>query len=143
MNLHDTGPAFRLSDFLQKLNQQIPQSLPLNKTIETLRQKKEFFKSEPDLRNLVDEASKVYLIGVKHLPPDKRPREKTLRKLYLHIAASSEVIGSFISYLKEANYTVAWTDDPSKANNDILGMMKRAARPSGRPTGQKPIPSTD
>lgn len=143
LNLHDRGPAFKLSDFLQKLNQQIPQSLPLNKTIETLRQEKEFFKSEPDLRNLVDEASKVYLIGVKHLPPDKRPREKTLRKLYLHISASSDVVSSFISYLKEANCTVAWTDDPSKASNDILGMMKRPDRPSRGPTGRKPTPSPD
>lgn len=133
LNLQGGPSPFNLVNFLDKLNFQIPQTLPLQKTVETLRGEKEFFKTNSDLRDLVDEASKIYLIGTRQLPPEKRPREKTLRKLYLHLAADNLTVRDFVGYLKRANCTVAWTDNPARANNDLLQMINNGVRPTLKP----------
>lgn len=115
---------FNINRFLQNINSRIPQNLPLEKTIETLRREKKAFEEHPELKAHVDESSKIYLIGPKRLPPGHHPREKTLRKLYIYLKHSSNTVAQFIRALKSVNQTVAWTDDKSKANFDIFNMMR-------------------
>ncbi|GKW03841.1 hypothetical protein PEC301877_26540 [Pectobacterium carotovorum subsp. carotovorum] len=112
---------FSFSHLLDELNKNIPQQLAEQKKIETLRT------VWPQVHNkvsdIVDDAKKTILIGVKKLPEDQRPREKTLRKLYLHTNGSAKDIQTFIHKLKESNYTLMWTDDPEKVSKSFVDLM--------------------
>ena len=124
LDIRGGAVRFDLSTLLRNLNSQIPHSLPLEKTIDVLRKEKAAFSEQPELKALVDDAAKIYLIGTVRLPENKRPREKTLRKLYLHLNYSSDTVTEFIAALKMTNHTVAWTDDKSKANFDIQSLLR-------------------
>lgn len=124
LDIQGGAVRFDLPTLLQNLNSQIPHNLPLEKTIDVLRKEKAAFSEQSELRSLVDDAAKIYLIGTVRLPENKRPREKTLRKLYLHLNYSSNTVTEFIAALKMTNHTVAWTDDKLKANFDIQSMLR-------------------
>jgi hypothetical protein len=87
-----------------------------------LRDHKNSFRTGP-LRATIDEARKIYLVGLRGLGEDRRPREKTLRKLYLYVEGDPAEIAEFISALKKANKTVAWTDDPRKIDNNTVPFL--------------------
>lgn len=53
------------------------------------------------------------LIGTKIIPKGK-PQDKTLRKLYMFTEESESIITEFISNLKKANMTVAWTTEDQR-----------------------------
>ena len=99
---------FNLNNFVQKLNFSIPKTLPLDRSINTFRESwneiKDYFP-----KNIVDDNEKTILIGDCALPDGKKPREKTLRKLYLYDTRSPKDIAEYIAYLKRANRTVKWT----------------------------------
>jgi hypothetical protein len=122
LDIHGGVSPFNLVRFLTNLNARFPDHLSLAQKIKTLREHKDFFQTAP-LRETVDEARKVYLVGLRGLGEDRRPREKTLRKLYLHVKGDPAVIAEFISALKKANKTVAWTDDPRKINNNSVTFL--------------------
>lgn len=107
---------FQINDFFQELNNMIPQNLPLRQCIATLQEHQANLREKPELRKVVDQANKIYLIGPKRLTTGK-PKEITLRKLYLHVNAQPNVIADFISALKRANRTLAWTDKPRPQPN--------------------------
>ncbi|HEU4838593.1 MAG TPA: hypothetical protein VFS88_04180 [Micavibrio sp.] len=114
---------FSFERLLSELNSQIPQSYSFINVAETLRQHKDILK-DTKLKNIIDEASKIYLIGPKQLPEDKKPRENTLRKLSLYVQADLRLIEKFINILKKHNCTLAWTADPERQRHDILAMMR-------------------
>ncbi|AVK24179.1 hypothetical protein CSB85_1894 [Pseudomonas aeruginosa] len=72
---------------------------------------------------MVDQSDKIYLIGPRRLDADRKPREKTLRKLYLHVDGEPAILEQFIQELKRRNMTLAWTDDPERANGDVRWML--------------------
>lgn len=106
--LEGGGPAFNFETFLEKLNQQIPRRLPLQSKIDKIREV--WPQVGPMLINTIDEADRTNLIGIKNLPEGHKPRDKTLRKLYIHTDGSAEVISNLIEALKKANFTLAWTN---------------------------------
>lgn len=106
--LEGGGQAFSFERFLVQLNQQVPIELPLQKKLDKLREV--WPEVKPNLANTVDDADKTNLIGIMRLPEGKKPKDKTLRKLYIHTNGSAEVISKFIDTLKAAGVTLAWTD---------------------------------
>jgi hypothetical protein len=106
---------FEFQRFLGDLNSQIPANIPFAKQIGTLRENRAIFQNDSRLRKVIDEGNKIYCTGPIRLPDNKHPREKTLRKLYLHLDANPQSVHTLIQRLKERNWTVGWSDVPSAA----------------------------
>lgn len=100
------GPAFALLDFLAKLDGMIPASIPLEAKVAAINDEK--MAIEAHCKTYLDDASKVYLLGVRRLPDGMRPREETLRKLYM-LDAEPVAIASLIRNLKRIRWTTSWT----------------------------------
>lgn len=104
---------FDFDAFFISLNNSIPQTLPLQAKIKKIRDLwPEVSKDLP--KEIVDEDEKTILLGDKALPTGSKPREKTLRKLYLYADGNADDITTLISNLKRLNRTVAWTNDIKK-----------------------------
>lgn len=97
--------AFDVGRFIQTLNSGIPKTLPLVSKIQVLRENRAVL--EPHLPDLVDDHLKTELVGILQLDPSKRPREKTLRKLYLY-GGPPQKVAEEIERLKERNCTLRW-----------------------------------
>lgn len=105
--LAGTGGVFIFEEFLEQINRGIPSQLPLQIKIDKIREISPEVGSK--LVNVVDQADKVNLMGIKKLPAGSKPQDKTLRKLYIHTIGSASVITDLIEALKKANCTLAWT----------------------------------
>lgn len=126
LQLQPGAGNFSFNNFLSDLNINIPQELPEQIRVETLRDVWPCVSKE--LSDVVDESHKTILIGVTRLPDNSSPREKTLRKLYTFTDGSAEDIRKFINALKKNNYTLRWTANPdkkSKAFSELIVDMKR------------------
>jgi hypothetical protein len=117
---------FELQKFLNDLNSSFPTSLSLKEKIVNLRKIwKEIRPKLPD--NLVSDEDRTVLICEKRVSRGK-PREKTLRKLYIHTEGNPDDIARLIRYLKAANMTVAWTtEDRGMRSADIRDFINRVA----------------
>lgn len=100
------GPAFSLTAFLTKLDSMIPSSIPLETKIETLQSHRNLVSLHCGAH--VDASSKIYLFKVGPLPTGYRPREETLRKLYM-LDAPTHHIAQLIENLKSIRWTTYWT----------------------------------
>lgn len=122
LGLDGGGKTFDFNEFLGALNAGIPQQLSLAELQAHCRAHCDAFR-QPELRRMVDDVDKIYLIGPRQLGPTQKPREKTLRKLYLHVDAEADVLEEFIAALKRQNKTVAWTDSVKRANGNIRQIL--------------------
>ncbi|WCM19918.1 hypothetical protein NDK50_00055 [Paraburkholderia bryophila] len=102
-----TGNAFVLRDFLAKLNGLIPTSIPLEAKTAVIREHRVAIKAH--CADYIDKAARVYLLRAGPLADGKRPREETLRKLYM-LDASREDVAALIRNLKQIRWTTFWTD---------------------------------
>jgi hypothetical protein len=100
------GTAFDIERFIETLNHGIPKSLPLASKIQLLRANKEAI--HPQLVDILDDHEKTELVGVMQLDGSRRPREKTLRKLYLYGTESPQGVATYIENLKKRNCTLRW-----------------------------------
>jgi len=125
------GPNFVLQNFLAKLNGMIPTTLPLAAKIDTIKGNRAAI--DAHCRDHIDEASKVYLLGVKVLPKGSRPREETLRKLYMLDVATAD-ISALIGHLKRIRWTVCWTDTEPTTNKfaEVFAKVAGAVNPTPR-----------
>lgn len=110
LDLQKNGTTFDFKSFLEQLNDKIPNSIPKEEKIATIRANKGVIGELG-----IDENDKIILIGTRHLSIGT-PQDKTLRKLYVHTDSEVEVIEEFIERLKETNSTVAWTTVDNKKN---------------------------
>lgn len=114
---------FNFERFLGELNNHIPLTLPMKVKVNTLRKNQNTIKK----LDVLDEADKSVLIGLKHLTVGK-PQDKTLRKLYLYTDNSSDEINSLIRLLKSTNHTVRWTTEDNKDKavklNSLIAQLK-------------------
>lgn len=119
LQLKPSNGTFDFITFLNELNSRIPLEISNEDTLNNLRRNSKIINS----LNPVDDCDKTVLVGIKKLTHGK-PREKTLRKLYLHTNGCHKSIAELIGLLKNANCTVAWTteDRRSEAANisDLL-----------------------
>ncbi|MFZ3001607.1 MAG: hypothetical protein WA071_14870 [Undibacterium umbellatum] len=106
LQLEGHGEPFEISAFIDSLNAQIPNSLPLAQKIDTLRTNMTAISGY--LNEILDFAMRTELIGERQLPPNKKPREKTLRKLYLYSTNSAASVAAYIAALKKRNRTLSW-----------------------------------
>ncbi|RQP21843.1 hypothetical protein [Piscinibacter terrae] len=123
--------AFEFEGFLRQLNGAFPAQLPLQATLDTLRAV--WPQVGERLRSVVDEAARTILIGIRRLG-HKKPREKTLRKLYLHTNGDARTIRALVTALKAAHITLAWTDDPTAVAKSFVDLMGDVRRAGGRPS---------
>jgi hypothetical protein len=100
------GPAFDIAKFIDALNANIPSSIPLASKIKLLRENRPAY--QDDLADILDFYDRTELIGEMQLPPEKKPKEKTVRKLYLYSAQSPEDVAAYIDDLKSRNCTLSW-----------------------------------
>jgi hypothetical protein len=105
--------AFSIEDFMADLDSRIPATLPLARKIAVLRANRGAMRNH--LNEVLDLAERTELIGELPLPANKKPREKTLRKLYLYSNNSPEAIARYIEELKARNVTLAWRVPKTKA----------------------------
>jgi hypothetical protein len=123
LNGHNNSNPFVFDTFFNNINSSIPKSLPLAEKMTAFKHAWEDVKSKIP-SDLIDELDKKFLIGPRSLPANKKPQEKTLRKLYLFAeGGTSDEISQFIERLKKLNMTVAWTDDESKINANIHTLL--------------------
>ncbi len=99
---------FKFYKFLNQLNESIPLKIKMQQKVNTLRNNRDIIK-----RVAIDDIDKTVLIGTKLLSRGK-PQDKTLRKLYMFTEESESIITEFISNLKKANMTVAWTTEDQR-----------------------------
>lgn len=106
------GHAFNIENFLNDINNSIPEYLPSSVKGATLRDVWPSISNE--MKEFVDEADKKILIGLKRLKENTKARDKTLRKLYLYVECQDNSIAEFIEKIKNKTLTLAWTNDPKK-----------------------------
>lgn len=114
LELENNIGNFDFKMFLDRLSSLIPQQLTLQDKINKLREVWTDVKS--NLQDTIDQADKTILIGIKHLPEDKKPQYKTLRKLYIYTNSESTTIRQLIKILIDKNMTLCWTNNPLKKN---------------------------
>ncbi len=108
LQLKEGNGNFEFNTFLNQLNEAIPLKVDRNQKVNTLRKNRDIIK-----RVAIDDIDKTVLIGTKILSKGK-PQDKTLRKLYMFTEESESIITEFISNLKRANMTVAWTTEDQR-----------------------------
>ncbi|THK35660.1 hypothetical protein EHS39_23860 [Ensifer sp. MPMI2T] len=101
------GPTFALDRFLAKLNSMIPATIPLEMKVAVIKSEREAIKAY--CGSYLEDAGRLHLLTLKKLPEGQRPREETLRKLYMLNAAPAD-IAALIRNLKELRWTAAWTN---------------------------------
>jgi len=104
---------FDFDSFFENLNGSIPSSIPLQAKIVKIRESWADVASKLP-KEVVDEDEKTILLGDRALPNNNKPREQTLRKLYLYSDGNANDITILINNLKRLNRTVAWTNDIKK-----------------------------
>lgn len=114
--------AFSFETFLAELNARIPDTLPPLAAMATLHANRQIFRDHAaELGTVIDDAQKTHLLGVRRLTEGHRPRERTLRKLYLHVDGNLRDIERLVEALKRRNMTVAWSaDERGTGLSDIL-----------------------
>jgi hypothetical protein len=113
----NSGIAFDIALFIETLNGGIPKSLPLASKIQLLRENKTAV--QPHLVEILDDHEKTELVGPLQLDSLRRPREKTLRKLYLYGTESPQAVAMYIENLKKRNYTLRWRVPSPKTNLSV------------------------
>lgn len=122
LQLQAGGRPFDWNAFFAQVNAVIPQSLPLQDTLDKVREVWPDVKK--DVASGLDESEKTVLIGIKRLGANQRPRERTLSKLYVYTKGNADEITRLIKALMKANITLLWSS-PENAKNrsfsDIFG----------------------
>lgn len=121
-----THNPFIFDKFFNRLNKSIPNSIPLSRKISVLRDCWSEVKNKLP-QDIVDENDKTILIGPVQLPKDKKPQEKTLRKLYLYADGNEHDIAKLIRQLKCHNMTVAWTNDFNKTSKSVMSILSQTS----------------
>ncbi|MDH6428053.1 hypothetical protein BSK62_06440 [Paenibacillus odorifer] len=111
LQLNQKGNVFNFEQFLSQLNSSIPTSITNENKIVILRENRAIVGE----LGAIDEAEKTILIGTVRLPIQKKPQDKTLRKLYAYTDGEYKDITLLIELLKKFNTTVAWRS----SNNEI------------------------
>lgn len=119
LQLVHSGNNFDFMNFLNQINESIPQQINIEDKIKSLRNNRDIISS----LNVIDGSDKTVLITDKKVAVGT-PRDKTLRKLYMYTNASYEDITELIRVLKKMNRTVAWTTEENRyRESDIKEML--------------------
>jgi hypothetical protein len=130
LQLEGGSSPFELKNFFSQLNAGIPQSLSLQSTLEKVRAV--WPQVRTGLSHVLDDAEKTILIGVRRLPGTHKPREKTLRKLYMYTSGSAREVESLIAALRAANITLIWSNEEGAKGKTFADIMGDVAQTAGR-----------
>lgn len=121
LNLGSKGKSFSFKKFMMSLNNNIPKKLEVKTKSKILRDNWSAIKSYSN--EIVDDADKIILKGIKRLPEGHNPRDKTLRKLLLFTDWDTQLALEFIENLKKSKITLCWTDDITKKHRTYADMI--------------------
>ncbi|MCT1400850.1 hypothetical protein M4D81_17595 [Paenibacillus sp. p3-SID867] len=123
LQLNSSSGSFNFMEFLEQLNSRIPQIINRDNKITELRKNRDLISE----LKVVDEADKTVLKHEVKLSKNRKPQDKTLRKLYVYTDGTVEDITELIQLLKKFNMTVAWTTKDKKNNTssveELLGKL--------------------
>lgn len=121
---------FNLYNFFKELNRNIPQHLPAQTQIATLRQYYPQIRAK--IPRVVNDEDKIYWMGFMR-PKNGAPREQTLRKLYIHTECNHQQIDRLLEAIAPHGLTLKWTDNPERARNtDFVSMLNELNRYNNR-----------
>lgn len=115
--------SFVFSTFFSNLNMSIPHTLPLTGKMNALQNAWDEIKDDLP-KDVIKDYDKLYLKHPMVLPKNKKPQEKTLRKLYLYNNGNPEDIVDLINMLKKMNTTLVWTNDENYKGKTIESIMR-------------------
>lgn len=122
LQLHHGGAPFSFIRFLEDVNARIPTYLNRTELIQLLRKNRNHVPS-----GIIEDAEKTVLVGTVKLPDNKKPLDKTLRKLLLYVDGDEAVIIQLINNLKRLNYTLRWTTEDNRSQaveiNSLLNSL--------------------
>lgn len=121
LNLGSNGKSFNFNHFMNNLNNNIPKKLQIKTKSKLLRDNWNAIKRYS--KEIVDDADKTILRGIKRLPEGHNPRDKTLRKLLLFTDWETQLVLEFIENLKKSKTTVCWTNDITKKHRSYADMV--------------------
>ncbi|GAS80321.1 hypothetical protein [Paenibacillus amylolyticus] len=122
LQLNSYKGSFDFMHFLEQLNDSFPKTINHNNKIAELRKNKSIITP----LNIVDESDRTVLKHEMRLSKDKKPQDKTLRKLYVYTDGSVEDITELINLLKKFNMTVAWTkEDPKNTTTSVKSLLNK------------------
>lgn len=131
---------FCAEEFLRRFNAAIPGTLSYTTKIQIFRTHSPGLSRQVLMKRHVSEANKVHWIGLRTLTPPEKPRERTLRKLYLYLDAPAATIERLIAVLKETNTTVCWSDIPpdlSKRRSALSLLQEAQTRAATRRNAER------
>lgn len=123
LQLQHSEEKFIFTNFLNQLNECIPQRISMDVKRQILKDDSDIIKK----LNVVADADKTVLIGCRKLSIGT-PQYKTLRKLYMYTNSSVQDIADLIGILKKMNMTVAWTTPNSRYEEADIRRMIRDLR---------------
>lgn len=122
LQLNSYTGSFDFMRFLEQLNNSFPQTINHNNKIAELRKNKNIISP----LNIVDDTDRTILKCEVRLPKNKKPQDKTLRKLYVYTDGSVEDISELIQLLKKFNMTVAWTkEDKKNTTTNVKALLSK------------------
>ena len=115
---------FQLDTLLSRLNSNMPETLSLSASVGAIHEHRDSIVNFSKIRDRIDDdANKIYLIGPMKLT-GRKPRDKTVRKLYFYVDAAPEAIERLIIALKAANCTLMWSSTPPDRRIDIQSIIQ-------------------
>ena len=102
---------FSLASFFTHMNAQIPQHFSPVDRAAILRKNRFNIATQPLLEQYFDDPLKIHLVGPVQLPNNKKPRERTLRKLDLYYQSSPDTIAKIRAGLIKNNCTLQWSKE--------------------------------
>jgi hypothetical protein len=121
LDLTRNDGSFDFDNFLTELNNTIPNEISKINLIK----KEVWTQINKKIPNLFDEPEKTILLGIRKLPPNNRPQEKTLRKLYGFVNGDADTKTNLICTLQSNRTTLAWTNDESKKKKSIVEIFSQ------------------
>jgi hypothetical protein len=121
LGIKEFDGSFNFNNFLENLNNAIPNELLKVNIIKNFKEVWPYIKKE--FPNILDKPDKTILYGIMKLSPNKKPQEKTLRKLYLLVNGEATAKADLISVLQSKNTTLAWTSDTIKKEKSIIEIL--------------------
>ncbi len=115
LQLKEGDGTFNFMSFMEELNNKIPQVILPEQKGRLMRENKDIIIKT----GAIDEADRIYFGWPAKVSEGKKPRDKTLRKLYMFTDHNPQDIDLFIRILKKVNHTTVWLAEKPKNEYNV------------------------
>lgn len=114
LQLTQSNGTFCFRSFMEQVNDKIPQHISPEEKVKLMRENKDVIIKT----GAIDEVDRIYFGWPAKVSEGRKPRDKTLRKLYMFTDHNPQDIDLFIGLLKKVNHTTVWlAEKPEKKYN--------------------------